>query len=198
MSRMRSTLLSVIVAAAFAVGCAPTPGPVPAVEYANMPAGGEIGVWGCSGDAYQVAQAFTAPFSGQIDRVSLVVLREDSPPDRLGVIIVPLTKYGWPDDRPQLGSGAYEGNGSESLGEFVDIPLSTPAQVTADQSYAVLLSSGSSSCPPPGKWRIGTDTAAYGSGIDPFPGGKLWTRTLPNGSWSYSTVTDLLFRIWMN
>lgn len=181
------------------LGCTADPGgtPVPAVAYAEVPGTTTTDIWACSGDSHERAQSFTAPKSGQINRISLVVATQDHPPDPLVVRIVPLTRYGWPD-RTILGQGTYSGLGGASLAEFIDIPMSAPATVTAGQGYAIELSTGSPTCPPAGKWLVGLKEAAFGSGQDPFPGGKLWTRTRPYGDWAGGTTADLLFKVWMS
>ena len=152
--RAHGRALTVVAVAALGLvvgACAPPPSDPPphAVDQQNSAQPWSVQPMFCGqgdpvGDA---GQSFKPSRPGLIDQVSLVIERALGPGDFvLQVEIRTVDAYGLPTSQI-LGAGTYSGPSSPELpggavpsgGDFIDIPLSQPAQVSGGTTYAIVV-----------------------------------------------------------
>ncbi len=147
---------------------------------------------------YQAAQTFTAGRTGTLDQVSVALRRSSSA--SWAPVAVRIETVG-ADGKPTgtaLGTGDYDGPGVTSSG-VVDLPLDSPAAVTAGTKYALVLSESSCATPAPANgWVVDGMMGA----TDNYAGGQAWLRTIPSTSgWrpgvGAGTYLDLFFATWV-
>ncbi len=151
------------------------------------------GISDCDGDSYEYAQTFVPLRSGIVDRVS-VAAQPRGRPGGLSIRIVEADgAFGAPSGT-QLGRGSYNGTGVVTPTDVVDVPLRVPASVQAGLKYALVFSTYTGLCPPPGSWRLGGNTTT----TDLYTAGEMWSQTRPYTSWRRTgSTSDLFFRIWI-
>jgi hypothetical protein len=133
------------------------------------------------------AQTFTAGRDGQLRRVSLIATRAGG----IGDLVVNITGVttGAPDG-PVLGTGTYAGPGSPDDVTFVDIPLTSPADLTQGQQYAIVLTVlDPGDCSPDAYWTVI-------GGEDSYPSGTAQVRFGASDPW-LDSPDDLGFKTWM-
>ena len=126
-----------VVLLATAVGCFPDPPPAEStVDQSYSPAldscDNALRTNDSFGQSAYFAQSFTAGRTGELDRVSAVLM-----PRRGPVVPVTVSIETTAGGRPSgvvIGQGVWNGPASPDLTTFVDIDLSTPAPVTAGRS----------------------------------------------------------------
>lgn len=159
------------------------------LDQANVGVDGTSGAVGatCEGvDGADRAQTFTAGRDGQLRAVSVIVLEQGDAPDLL--VRITGVAAGAPDDTV-LGSGTYSGRGSSDTSRFVDIPLSSPADLTEGEQYALVLT-----MEPGGDCSADLLWAVIGGGDD--YGAGSWLYQWSGEPWG-DTGQDQAFKTWM-
>lgn len=152
--------------------------------------------YSCDGVTWdsEVAQTFTADFTGRIAKVSLVARPISPNSSPLRVTIRPLDSDGSPGNSI-LGSGTYSGAGSSDTTTPIEVALTQPADVISTNEYAIVVSVPAvTACPTQSTygWYV------QGNG-DSYAPGSVWSRgSLFNQSnWKQEPDHDLLFKTWM-
>ncbi|MEZ5309395.1 MAG: hypothetical protein R2735_02140 [Microthrixaceae bacterium] len=149
--------------------------------------------YSCDGVTWdsEVAQTFTADFTGRIAKVSLVARPISPNSSPLRVTIRPLDSDGSPGNSI-LGSGTYSGAGSSDTTTPIEVALTQPADVISTNEYAIVVSVPAvTACPTQSTygWYV------QGNG-DSYAPGSVWSRgSLFNQSnWKQEPDHDLLSR----
>ena len=200
---------AVLVLAGLAAACTPPPDPPPAVSTVDQQVAPPSGLGNTSSFAarcapanvpyeYQTAQTFTAGRTGTLDRVGTNMIRVSGPtPAPLAVSIQTVAADGTPSG-VEIGSGTYDGP-SNVVGILWNMPLSTPAAVTAGTRYAIVISESTCTDPPSNGWNFEGESSTT---TDPYPGGQAFLRAVgaPGGWYAgvpVGTNFDLYFDTWV-
>jgi len=144
--------------------------------------------FGHSSSIRDVAQSFVATKTGRISRIH-VLLRKQSTPSDLTVRIVRDVSGNPGGSAQQIGQGTLDRNWITSTLSWIEVPITSTADLTVGQTYWLLLDGGSDS----GKYYYwGADTAAgYASGVPKYS--SNWSA----GGWSSIANRDLNFRVFL-
>ncbi|UDY34664.1 hypothetical protein [Dermatobacter hominis] len=188
----RHVVPTTLVAAALALAaCTAPPGPGSTIDQRSEAPATSTWFMSCPHDLLRV-QTFTAGRTGTMDRVSLRVTGPFDPGSPQGpatevavALSIQTVNGAHAPSGTEIGSGDLQGPPS---GEWADVPLSTPAPVTAGTQYAIVILTRTG-C------HVGFGLVANDD--DPYPGGAVWTTTAGSSALSFFADTDLGFRTWV-
>ena len=137
------------------------------------------------------AQTFTAGLTGGLDRVDLYLRKTGSPTAPLTVEIRNASS-GVPGSPPPLASALVPASSVSTAGGWVEVDFASPAQVTSDTQYAIVVFTTDP----------GTDTSYdwfVGDPFHPYSGGTLWfSRASPPTTWSEFPTVDFAFKTYVS
>lgn len=144
--------------------------------------------FGHSSSIRDVAQSFVATKTGRISKIQ-VLLRKQSTPADLTVRIVRDASGSPGGSGQQIGQGTLNKNWVTSTLSWIEVPITSTADVTNGQTYWLLLDGGSDSSK---YYYWGADSAAgYTSGVPKYS--SNWSA----GGWSTVANRDLDFRVFL-